>query len=118
MTLKDKVCDLLDTDKKGYITIGDIGLGILWMGFLMFCIYSMYNGVFVLGSIIFSPNDVLFGTFDSNIQNLSGTMSSLDMLLGTVGAVLIIVLFLCASYFLFLWFIQIRVTECNTKKEK
>lgn len=25
MTLKDKVCDLLDIGEKGYITIGDIG---------------------------------------------------------------------------------------------
>lgn len=119
MTLKNKICDLLDTDEKGYVTIGDIGYDVLCMGILILIVYVMYNSIFILGSIILSPKELMIDSYGIIIiQNFSGRMSILDLILGIVGAALIVYLFIYIIAVSFLWFMRVRVIMCNTKNKK
>ena len=115
MSLKHNICDVLDTEKKGYVNIGDIGKAIICVAFLIVCIYAIYNAIFILIAL-FAPGDLTVNAGYPNIQTYSGKMSYIGYVLGIVAAGVIGFVFLHVIAISFLWFIQIRVVRCNKGK--
>lgn len=55
MKIKQIVCDILDREGKGYVTIGDVGKGIFVIFTLIVVLYLLYCGVAIWRAIIECP---------------------------------------------------------------
>lgn len=106
MNIKNKLCNVLDTNKKGYITVGDVGIGFLWVGIYSLFGYILYKGVFMFHSFIFEPS-----VFDGIEYECS-----FDMFIGMFGVALITFGFMYLCSISFLALLKVRVITC--KKEK
>lgn len=45
MKIRNEICDLIDRGKKGYITLGDVGVATFYIGLLISIIYLVYCGL-------------------------------------------------------------------------
>jgi len=106
--MKRIICKLLDQNKKGYVTIGNIGTAGMLVTTAIAVAYSLYHSAPMLKACIYDLNSY---PLDFCVSNLDVVCTGISMLF--IGCSLVVIMTLIAN-----WSVESDFVVCRCDKEK